>query len=338
MQSLAESASRFERGVMTFSIDTERLWGHFDLLDERAFEQRYPVAIEIHDRLLQALTAAGVRATWDVVGGLGLDACAGAADARMRGLPKTWIAAIPAGDNRSQPLWYDRAFVLRLRDALPRQEIAMHGGLTHLFWHHPECTADVAWRELEAGMQAHAELGIVPRSFVFPRDLEAHLPVLRAAGLRCYRGRAPIASENMALRHASPLLRVMEEIGQRTPVPILPQEVLPGFWNVPASASIYPMGRARARLVPLRTRLERFRRGLEAAARTRRIFHLSFHPENLAESPEAMPIFEQMLVELDRWRTAGDIEVMSMDEIVDRWEGGASDAPPALTANSEAMR
>jgi len=338
MQTFSKPGSPLARGVMTLSIDTERLWGHFDLLDERTFMERYPIAVEIHDRLLAALTSARVRATWDVVGALGLESCTGAADARMTGLPASWTATVPAGDGRSQPLWYDRAFVLRLRDALPQQEIGMHGGLTHLFWQHPECTADVARRELAAGMQAHAEIGIRPRSFVFPRDLEAHLPVLRDAGLRSYRGRAPLASENMALRHASPALRVLEELGQLTPVPILPVEVLPGFWNVPASASIYPMGRARARIVPLRTRLERFRRGLEAAARTRRIFHLSFHPENLAESPEALPLFERMLEELDRWRAAGDIEVLSMDEIVDRCEGITGDAAPAPVANLEAIR
>jgi hypothetical protein len=227
---------------------------------------------------------------------------------------------------------------LRLRDAFPAQEIGMHGGLTHLFWHHPQCTAEVARRELAAGMQAHAELGMVPRSFVFPRDLEAHLPVLREAGLRCYRGRAPLASENMSLRCASPVLRVVEELGQMTPVPVLPQQVLPDFWNVPASASIYPMGRARARIVPLRTRLERFRRGLEAAARTRRIFHLAFHPENLAESPEAMPVFESMLAELERWRAAGDVEVLSMDQIVDRWEHLQAATESVRRARSEVAR
>jgi hypothetical protein len=44
----------------------------------------------------------------------------------------------------------------------------------------------------------------------------------------------------------------------------------------------------RRRLIPVSRRVERARKGLRAASRKGRIFHLWFHPTNLAEEPDAM--------------------------------------------------
>jgi len=42
------------------------------------------------------------------------------------------------------------------------------------------------------------------------------------------------------------------------------------------------------RFVPMQRRVARAVKGLEAAARDRRVFHLWFHPTNLADSMDAM--------------------------------------------------
>jgi len=56
---------------------------------------------------------------------------------------------------------------------------------------------------------------------------------------------------------------------------------------VPASMIYFPMHGLR-RYIPVSRRVQRARRGLDAAARTGRVFHLWFHPTNLADEPEAM--------------------------------------------------
>jgi hypothetical protein len=59
---------------------------------------------------------------------------------------------------------------------------------------------------------------------------------------------------------------------------------------------------------------------LEAAARHRAIFHFCFHPENLAESPRGFAIFDEILEELVRARGRGDVEIMTMKDVVARIE------------------
>ncbi len=281
-------------GLVTISLDTERMWGYFDLMGEPQCHKRFPGAEPMHDRLLQLLVQGGVSATWAVVGGLALDSSAGAPDERLRGLDGSWTRRIPAGDQRTAPLWYARDFIRRLRDARPVQEIGLHGGLTHLPWGAGATTAEHARWELRQGLASLAELGIEPRSFVYPRDLVAQPELLAESGFGCYRGRAPIWSERFGYSLTGSAIRAAEELAVLTPPPVWPVRVLPGLWNLPASMPLYSMAAKRNRAIPLRLRLERVRRGLEAAARRRGVFHLALHPENLAEGPDAFSVFESV--------------------------------------------
>src|SRR5262245_38375497 len=80
--------------AVIISIDTEQIWGHFDLFGESEFRRRYPDSTSIHDRLLHCLCAAGISATWTVVGGLSLAGSQGAADPLFTGLPRQWVARV----------------------------------------------------------------------------------------------------------------------------------------------------------------------------------------------------------------------------------------------------
>jgi hypothetical protein len=116
------------------------------------------------------------------------------------------------------------------------------------------------------------------------------------------------------------ILRAGEELVRRTPPVAWPQETLRGLWNIPASMYLYPISPARTRLIGLRSRVDRFCRGVEAAAKHRAIFHFCLHPENLTESPHGFSLIEDILDKLARARDRGDVEVMTMRDIVDRME------------------
>src|SRR5260370_22006595 len=101
----------FERGVLILSFDTEQIWGHADYLKDAQFLEQYPGAFEAHDRLLDRLCAADIRATWLLVGGLTLPGSEGARDRRMAGLPAEWTRLVPARSEMTAPMWYRRSFL-----------------------------------------------------------------------------------------------------------------------------------------------------------------------------------------------------------------------------------
>lgn len=311
---------QWDRGAVVLSLDVERIWGYHDVLDEAAFERLFPRAVEAGEDLLRSLCDARLSATWAVVGGMCLRGLGGPEDPRLAGLPRSWTRTIPAGDENTAPLWYARSFLERVRDARVRQDIGLHGGLTHLPWGDPEPPAEVLRAELEGGVKALAELGITPRSFVFPRNLNAAPDLLASCGIRCYRGKGPAWSARLQRTLPGSVMGVVEEVGRWTPPPVWPRLVRPGLWDLPASLFLYRMTPVRNKVIPLATRRVRVRRGIEAAARCRGVFHLYLHPENLAESPEAPPVFAGVLEEIVRARRAGDIETLTMSEVAERME------------------
>jgi hypothetical protein len=310
----------FPSGAVILSIDTEHMWGYFDELTESGFRQRFPTAVEAQDKLLARLIDAGLSATWFVVGGMALRECAGVGDPRLSALPTYWIGQVPAGRESSAGLWYRPSFVRRLLDARPLQEIGLHGGLTHLVWTDPRVSRHSARHELVEGIRALEELGVRPRTFSYARSQEAYQSLLSAHGLRGYRGR--VASLAWQLDRSLPgaFLRALDEWRIAAPPLARPKEALPGLWNVPASMFFYPLHSLQGRLVPARTRVERFSKGIEAAIRSAAIFHLSLHPENLTEAPHAFAVFDEIVDRLVGACQREGLEVLTMSDVISRTE------------------
>lgn len=310
----------FERGVVILSLDTEQIWGYLDMWNERQFERKFHDAMGAHVRLLGCLERAGIGATWLLVGGLALQGTAGARDRRMAGLPDHWKSKIPAGDEGTAPLWYRPSFVQLLRQARHPQEIGLHGGLTHLIWTDPRATREAVKWELAAGARALTRASIRPLSFSFGREAEAHLDLLPAHGIRCYRGRTVSRAFRLGPTLYGKMARLLDELRRSSPAPVWPEEVLPGLWRIPASLFLYPISRSRTAIVGLQSRIKRFSRGIESAIQHRGIFHFCLHPENLCESSDGFSMFEDMLDRLIISRARGDIEVLTMGEVTSRME------------------
>lgn len=310
----------FDRGVVILSFDTEQIWGHADYLNDVQFIKRYAGTIEAHDRLLDRLCASDIRATWFLVGGLTLLGSEGPRDRRVADLPGEWTRRVPAGSETTAPLWYRRSFVKRLKEARPSQEIGLHGGLTHLIWTDPLVTRETAKRELVEGIRALHEVGVSPCSFSHPREQERYRHLLPLHGIKCYRGRTPTLAFRLGRTIPGALWRILDEVRRATPPTVWPREVMPGLWTIPASLFLYPIGRSRARLIPLRSRVERFRRGIEAAVRQHGIFHYCLHPDNLTESPDGFSMFDEILELLVQRRRNGDIEITTLADIADRMQ------------------
>ena len=308
----------FERGVVILSIDTERIWGYVDCLAEAQIASRFPDSPGAHPRLLALLCEAGVSATWFAVGGLALQSGAGPSDRLLAAWPPRERTSIRA--RATAGFWHCRAFLDRLRRAYPSQEVGLHGGLTHLLWDPTRVTEQTATCELTEGILALSDVCGTPASFSFPRNREAYYHLLPRHGLRCFRGGPPALAWQLGSTLPGAALRVMEEFTRSTPPAVWPRQALPGLWNIPASMFFYPLGPARGRLIGPRSRLQRFRRGLAAAARSRGIFHFCLHPENLVESPAGFPVFEDILEDLIRARDLGDIEVLTMAGVAGRME------------------
>ena len=324
----------FERGVFSFSLDFELVWGARDLsLDMVELRRRALVTRErVFEALLAMLETYGIVATWATVGHLFLageeEPGRGLVAPQHSWYPTPWFEGIPIGTEAQHPEFYARSLMLRLRDA--GQEIGSHS-FSHPLFGDPGCSRVCAEAELARCVAEAEALGIKLRSFVYPRNVVGHTDLLARHGFTCWRGVEPVWFQGPALPRSIGRLGHFSSVALAArPPTVLPIRDRHGLWNIPASASFLPVDGVR-RLIPLSQRVRRCVRGLDQAALDRRIFHLYLHPINLASAPERMlGALEQVLAYAAKRRDAGDLEIVPMGAIAER----ASAMSPAGAAQS----
>ena len=246
-KTIESSETPMEQGTVVLSLDVELLWGYLDILDEHRFSARYPNAMAAYDHVLRSLCNSGVSATWMVVGGMALNSFEGPEDGRVRGLPEAWRRMIPAGNEITAPLWFRRAFIRQVISAHVPQEIGLHGGFSHLIWTDRHSGRGAVRAELSTGMSALHDLGVQPRAFSFPRNMERYHSLLAE---RAVLG-ATAAARRISLKGWGGLLQAtcfgfLDEAGRACHSVDYSATRLPGLWNAYPRRHIYTPSANRA--------------------------------------------------------------------------------------------
>ncbi len=333
----ADRITELETGVFTISLDFELIWGTMDKYGPSRFEKL--CAIErscVVDRLLGLFTEFGISATWCTVGHLFLNSCS--TDRKVKHpeivrpnhswVPHDWFLHDPCATEETAPLFYGRSLIEKLLDCRVRQEIGSHT-FSHVIVGDTGCSRATFETELESSVRAARALGIEMRSFAFPRNRVGHPDVLRSHGFTSFRGPEPrwwhSESCPALLRH---LGHLSEVISMRTPPVVLPELILPemsrpemhapALWNIPGSMLFTPSHGLR-RYIPIALRVRRARKGLDAAARRKRIFHLWFHPTDFAANVEPMLAgLRQVLEHARKLRDQNQLRFLPMKALVPR--------------------
>lgn len=281
---------QLERAAFTVSLDFELMWGTKDRSYGESFRKLCEVERRVVvDRLLDLLTEFDIRATWGVVGNLFLD------------------------KDHADPLLYAPDLIERIRRCPVRQEIASHT-MTHAVLGSSDCTKAMAERELGDWARVARLAGVDFDTLILPRNCIGHLDVARRHGFRCYRGQDPAWYESQP-RVVRRLGHLLDIFSARTPTAVLPRKNA-GMWNVPGSMLYTPAFGVR-RCVPVWLRVLRANRGLNAALRQKRVFHLWFHPTDLTCRTEAMlGGLRQIFARAASLRDAGQLDILPMRDLI----------------------
>jgi peptidoglycan/xylan/chitin deacetylase (PgdA/CDA1 family) len=285
-----------ETGIFTISLDFELIWGTLDRGGPNGLMQLCETErLFVIDRLLELFSDFDISATWCIVGHLLLDRCRAEYGLKHPEIVRPthnwarqdWFLDDPCSSEESDPVFYGRTLVEKIRNCSPPQEIGCHT-FSHVILGDEGCSRATAETEVEACLNAAQELGIEMRSFAFPRNRVGHLQVLQSHGFTAFRGPEPRWYESDRLpSKLKRCLRLMDILTARTPATVAAERTASGLWNIPASMLFTPSHGIR-RHIPVSLRVRRARKGLDAAVREKRIFHLWFHPTDLAENMEAM--------------------------------------------------
>lgn len=288
-----------EQGSFLLSIDTELAWGGVHNGSFRNRLGHYQRTREAIGRLVDLLERHEIRATWALTGHLFLDRCEAENGVKHPEIARPaykwfkgdWFDADPCTGVAEDPSWYGPDIVEQIRGCKVPQEIGCHS-FSHMIIGDPGCSRECFDSELKA-CQAEAERwGITLKSFVFPRNIIGHLDVLADNGFTTYRGPAPAwhAGFPTPLRRAARLLESLIPVSPPVTVPKMEGRL----WDLPASY-FYPHRDGLGRMIPIGLSVHKAKRGLEKAARRNAMFHLWFHPFNLASDPDGLMRGLQMI-------------------------------------------
>jgi peptidoglycan/xylan/chitin deacetylase (PgdA/CDA1 family) len=316
-----------DRGAFTLSLDLELIWGTLDLLGPDAFRRRCEVEREIViDRLLDLFVEFDVSATWCVVGHLLLDKCYRENGCKHPEIVRPrhawcrgdWFEHDADGTEAEASTFLGRSLVEKIRSCPVPQEIGAHS-FSHVIFGDVGCSRETARSEIEACVRLGAELGLSLRSFSFPRNQVGHLELLGRHGFVCFRGPEPDWYRVRAIPAAvQRLAHLFDVLTLAAPPVVLPRPTSDGVIDIPGSMVYFPAHGFR-RGIPVSWRVRRALKGLDAAVREQRVFHLWAHPTNLADRTEAMfGGLRQILERVSKLRAAGSLDVMTMAGLASR--------------------
>jgi peptidoglycan/xylan/chitin deacetylase (PgdA/CDA1 family) len=315
------------RGALVISLDLELHWG---VRDRRNLDRRE------RERLLLARTAAlriaelfeefSVHATWAAVGFLfarsreDLERFAPSRRPRYHD-PRLDPYREQTGRGEADDPFH---FAPALIDAIARrtgQEIA-----THSFSHFYCCESGQGPGEFEADLRSALAIagdsGYRICSYVFPRNQvnPDYLPLLRSAGILCYRGTqtSPVTQAGSFRFQQRPhrrLLRLCDNYFDFYGAQTIPWPSGPGPWCICASRYLRPHNQFLRGLDDLRYR--RIVNAMESAAAHGELLHLWWHPEDFASDVDRnLQFLRRVLVGWDCLRRQSGMLSLSMSEVI----------------------
>lgn len=323
-ESLEQEAVVGNTGVFTLSLDFELIWGTLDLFGPDRFREACLRERALIDPLLDLFTEFEIPATWCVLGHLFLGSCESGDGKKHPEISEPhhdwcrqgWFAHDPCSTEEAEPIFYGRSLVNKIMQCKVQQEIGCHS-FSHVIFGDDGCSEETAESELAACLKLAEERNIDMVSFAFPRNRVGHLPLLEQFGFRVFRGPDAVwyeqGNRSGWIRR---LFHLWDVVRAAQPPVVLPKRITKQLWDVPGSMIYFPMHGFR-RWLPLSWRVSRAIKGLNAAVRQKKVFHLWFHPTNLADQSERMfaglrQIFEQVRM----LRENGMLTVLPMRSLV----------------------
>jgi len=305
-------------GVFTISLDTELAWGSFDKGETGRYVDAYYGTREVVSRLCNLFDEYGMSATWAVVAHLVTD-CDG--PGAHEHLPEpdfawvdSWQESLPCSRGLDEELWYAPELVEEIRSCDHPQEVGLHG-YTHMPIGADGCDQRVAAAELAAGVDTLRNFGVEPESFVYPRNVVGHESVLADHGIKVYRDvDARWYEQSVLPEQLKKAARFADEAAGLTPPVVVPEE-RHGVVRVQGSQPFRPR-HGGWQFTPPQSSFRRAKRGIDRAVETGGVFHLWFHPFNLASEPDILlNTLARILAYADSRREEGVLDLLPLREI-----------------------
>jgi len=320
---MKDSKLTLPKGIFVLSLDVELCWGAIDKPAQLEKNKKYyEQARDCIDKILVLLEKYNIPATWAIVGHLFLQRCNPAKGGKHSDIPrstypwysKDWFEQSPCTDDKEAPLWYGQDIVRKVINCSVHQEIASHS-FAHILYGDENTKRNTVRADLTNCVCEAGKFDIELKSFVFPRNTAGYVDELNNFGFTAYRGIEPVWYRSFP-KGLRKVCHMIDQLMSLCPPVSLP-EYDQGLYNIPGSMLYLPMNGFR-KLIPVEFRINKAKKGIRKAIENKRIFHLWFHPFNIATNQEKLLYgLEEIFMEVQSSRDNGELETKNMKGTVE---------------------
>lgn len=300
-----------QQGTLVISLDFELLWGVRDKRTIASYGKDILAVKEVIPRLLEIFSKYGIKVTFSTVGFLFAhtkEELLSYVPDRKPGYHNKNLSPYnghfdQVGDNFENDPYHFAPDLISLIKKDNNQTIGTHT-FSHYYCQEAGQTLEEFKKDLEAAIKISEDNGIKVDSIVFPRNQcnQAYLEICKQLGITSYRGNERNWAFQGNGRHFSTLAvyarrffrgldayfnvfghhcYTWEELGKKDPI-----------YNIPSSRLLRPFSKKLGFLEFLKIR--RIKKSLKYAAKTKKVYHLWWHPHNFGAN------LEQNFKNLDR--------------------------------------
>jgi len=309
----------FARGILVISMDVELGWGFRDRNNIYNFlSQNGDFERHNFNEFLRLLKHYNINVTFAIVGHLIVEQCFHDSCRFDK-----WFADWPCKSNKHHPLWYAPDLVESILSMPQKHEIASHS-FSHIIFNNSKVDKNIIRTDFTLWKALAKKKGITLKSFVFPRNREAHLKFLREFGIKCFRG--TIHCKQLP---RLPGMAIVNEFLGPTPSEVtLTKEglvVIPSTSYPNLTSILLPQGKhvrsKYSRIVPAEVaqaiHFYGIKRAIIKTIKTRKVLHLWTHESNLNE--KQLPLIDRILRFVNIMRDKGILDIMTMGSLSEKF-------------------
>lgn len=313
-----------KKGKFVLSLDTELAWGSF--YNEKVLNNRlrnfYNTRKAISS-LINILEKYEISATWAFVGHLMLQKCNEIDGVkhpeiirpRYKWFEKDWFYYVPSFEEKNS-IWYGSDILKMVLNCAIEQEIASHS-FSHIYFGLEGCDEECAESDIKRCIEIAELNNITLYSFIFPRNLEGHINLIKKYGFTIYRGLGDEWYRKINNKIFQRIARILDKILSLSPSTSDVQIDEYGLYRTPGNMQ-YSSSRGIYKILAKKSSVKKAKKGLDRAIEKGEVFHMWFHPFNLSGDIDAsIEDLKEILEYANKKINEGYLENVTMKELVD---------------------
>lgn len=342
-------------GKLCLSYDFELAWGCRNNSTDPAYGEQYEATWQTIPRMLRILESFEIPSTWATVGALMLEEDCDFSPLREYAPNYPWFRGvwydIPKYSSSLRKRYYAPELIESILACPTKQEIATHT-FTHIYASDPATSPELFDLELEACHEVARRWGVRLRSIVYPRNMVAHLDMLRKHNIKIFRS---LDTEWYWFGHRFPTrIKAAKGIAKIPPFacavgrllneklaiapPVFPLSQYEGIAELKHSCFL-PGYSGVSKFVSAQERVRRMCKGIDAAIRKRAILSVYFHPHNFNyRSEDCLETFAAICRYAAKKRDEGVLEIVTMADIGGERDGHAKKTPSSVLRKTKSSQ